>query len=191
MVAPGMFGYTRYEGARNQLNSAIKLWFENEDMVSTHMLAYHAHEMLHQIHRRSGGNLLFDSKAISESERKEFCLSLKAPANFFKHANDKNELDKDIKQAIDPTETLAFILMSIEVILQRDDPVTKREAAFLIWATINRPQWFSQTLKVLIVENKSIAKIGSYDREQFLDSFDLLIKTNPTFVEDIFGTLAT
>ena len=189
-MADTQFEFSRYEGARNQLNTAIHLWFEDGDLVSVHMLAYHAHEMIHQIFRRKDSDLLFDTSAIPESERAEFCRALKAPANFFKHANDKDDLDDEsLKTVIDPIDTLAFMIVSIGALQRMQHPLTPHEAALVFWVLINHPAWFAKELGEFVLQMPAIENVRGYSKDRFLESFLLTVKKNPAIIEKSIGGL--
>jgi hypothetical protein len=46
---------SKIEAACRQLNTAIKLWFADGDLVSIHTLACSAHQIVHDINRQKGG----------------------------------------------------------------------------------------------------------------------------------------
>jgi hypothetical protein len=60
---------TKLDAARRHLATAIRLWFQNEDVVSIHTLAFAAYEVIHVISKKRNQyrrDLLFDSDWIKD-----------------------------------------------------------------------------------------------------------------------------
>jgi hypothetical protein len=79
---------TKMDAAVRQLNCAIELYFHDEDPVPIHTLACAAHQIIHDINRKSGAaELLFDATCKAGSEGKELLNAMRKHANYFKHAD--------------------------------------------------------------------------------------------------------
>jgi hypothetical protein len=79
---------TKLNAAQRQLKTAIRLYFQDGDMVSIHTLAAAAQEVLRSLLRkRGGGSFMKDSAWIRPERRKEYITALNKPANFFKHGD--------------------------------------------------------------------------------------------------------
>ena len=95
--------------AIRQLQTAIRLWFQEEDEISIHALAYAAYEIVHVIskkHNKYRIFLVFDTDMVKEEFRAEWNKKLKINANFFKHA--KNDAEASIEFM--PSLTLLYIM---------------------------------------------------------------------------------
>ncbi len=79
---------TKFDAARRQLHTAIRLFFANEDMVSVHTLTRASHEILRTLLRASGrGSFFKDRGYITREQKKEWIKALNYPSNFLKHAD--------------------------------------------------------------------------------------------------------
>lgn len=88
---------TKLDAAREQLDTAIRLFFREEAHVSQHTLLAAAHGVLRDVAASRGIKKSFkDSPLIAESERASYLKAVHFPQNFFKHA------DKD------PNNRIAF-----------------------------------------------------------------------------------
>jgi hypothetical protein len=79
---------SKLDAGRRQLETAITLWFNDGDPVSTHTLACAAYEIIHVVSsaRNRTRDLLFDKLVVKDEYRSAWNQRLKEPANFFKHA---------------------------------------------------------------------------------------------------------
>lgn len=79
---------TKLEGAERQLRAAIRLFFEDWDLLPVQTLAAAAHEVLFQLSgRKEGGSLLKNSGLIKPEMQKEWIDRIKSVPNFLKHAS--------------------------------------------------------------------------------------------------------
>lgn len=135
---------TKLQAARRQLRSAITLWFNDGDPVSIMTLAYAAHELIHRAYRKKGlRGLLFDSQYVSEDQRKEFNLRLKAVPNFVKHDNRDDGSKAEDSASFDPDINIAFILFALIGLKKLSARyIGPEETAFLMWFRLHRPEWY-------------------------------------------------
>jgi hypothetical protein len=130
---------SKIDAARRQLDTAIELWFYDKDPVSVHALARAAYEIIHDINQKKGGgvDLLFDSVVIKDEYQKEWAAVLKAPGNFFKHA------DRDPEDIVEfPLEgSLLFFIFAIRGLHNLGERRSARAEVFLKWIEVNRPEW--------------------------------------------------
>lgn len=133
---------TKIEAARNQLQTAIDIWFSEGDQVSICTLAYASHEIIHRIYRLEGHtDLMFDSVNIKDEHRDDFAKFIKAAPNFFKHANNETDQDDEIEFSTGLSELL--ILASIVGLIRMSKILNNSESAFMYWQRIHHPSWFS------------------------------------------------
>jgi hypothetical protein len=133
---------TKLDAARNQLSTAIELWFSEADHVSIYTLAYASHEIIHRIYRSQGrSDLMFDSKIIKDEHRGDFAKYIKAAPNFFKHASNETNQDDEIEFSDKLSELL--IMASIVGLIRISESLNHSESAYMYWQRIHNPSWFS------------------------------------------------
>jgi hypothetical protein len=86
-------GISKIDAARQQLATAIQLYFEDRDPISTHTLAQAASEIIHALCKRKGSlrtlrDQILDG-IIDPNEKDAIIYLLNEPSNFFKHASSK------------------------------------------------------------------------------------------------------
>jgi hypothetical protein len=88
---------TKVDAARRQLETAIKLWFHDDDPVSIHTLVSAAQEILHPLAKAAGTfEGVLDTIYAADGYEKTWLASVRVYHNFFKHG------------AKDPTATTKF-----------------------------------------------------------------------------------
>jgi hypothetical protein len=129
---------TKLDAVRRQLNTAIRLWFEDADPVSIHTLASAAHDILHQLFKKRGlTGLLFDADIVVPEYRREWSEAITKHYNFFKHG--RKDADKTIEFRPGVNEFL--LLFQIRALRQMGETLTFFEQAFMQWYFINRPEF--------------------------------------------------
>ncbi len=88
---------TKFKAAESQLSSAIRLMFEDRDVISAHTLACAAMVILHEHMTKedaykASSMLHYDNINVKEECRDEYYKTVKKSCNFFKHA------DRDLKK---------------------------------------------------------------------------------------------
>jgi len=78
---------SKLDAARRQLDTAIRLYFEESDEVSVHTLAGAAHVLLTDLHTARNTKTLLH-RYIRPEKIWEFEKAVRKPQNFFKHAAD-------------------------------------------------------------------------------------------------------
>lgn len=131
----------KLHAAHCQLQLAIRLWFSEDDPISTHTLACAAHQIIHDINTKRGGrDLLLDTLIIKDEYRKEWIGFIKKDMNFFKHA------DKDPNGIIEfkPVATYLFLMMSVLGLKEMGETLPREESVFLYWMLFNKPKWLTE-----------------------------------------------
>src|SRR5215203_3825480 len=137
---PGFIKITKLDAARRQLRTAIALWRDDGDPVSTHALAFAAYEVIHAVSKKrnpSRPDLLFDWLRVKDDGRKQINLVIKQHANFFKHAD--RDGDAAIEFPLSLSET--FILFAILGVKHCGEPQSDEELAFLHWREMHGPNY--------------------------------------------------
>src|SRR5262245_37379835 len=129
---------SKLDAARRQLRTAITMWFTDGDPVSTHTLAYAAHEIVHAVSKARDPNrpdLFFDTAYVREDRRTEFNQIWRESANFFKHADrDPNGL-----VSFAPGMTEIFIYYAIYGLELCGESPLDEFTVFLLWMQISNP----------------------------------------------------
>ncbi|MBN1505843.1 MAG: hypothetical protein JW955_03300 [Sedimentisphaerales bacterium] len=132
---------TKLDAACRQLNTAISLWFADNDPVSIHTLTCSAHQIVHDInHQRGGRDLIYDSLIYKDEYRREVVRLLKRHYNFFKHADN----DPSAVIEFDPKVTDFFMLftsLGLEALGRAPDKV---RGAFNIYHGLMYPKFLSK-----------------------------------------------
>lgn len=166
----------KFDAARRQLHTAIRLFFENGDLVSVHTLSRASHEILRTLLiAQGGGSFLKDSEYIKPEHREELCKYLNQPSNFFKHA------DRD------PDDVLTFYhmlcpiwLMDCCVMYKNLTGKFSRECAgFVMWFTVQYPDLLAPESTSLV---KGLLDSGKVSKSIITKEFCLeIIKTPSSF----------
>lgn len=102
---------TKIESARRQLETAVRLYFNDADAVSIHTLVCASHEILKELNAESGKSpAIISDHWINEPYKKEYRLKLSEAKNFFKHA----DRDPDGTLEFNPEMNEIFLLDACE-----------------------------------------------------------------------------
>jgi hypothetical protein len=130
---------TKLEAGSRQLRTALTLWFDEGDPVSTYTLAFAAYEIFHAVSLHRDPNrqdLLFDSDWIKDEFRRDWNKHIRREVNFFKHA------DRDPEGSIEFNPELTEFLFLFASFARElcDYPVTEEEHLFAWWLQLHRPE---------------------------------------------------
>jgi hypothetical protein len=119
--------------AKTQIDTAIRLYFEDADPISIHTLASAAHEILKDINKWKGGKplvteLAFLNKPEDAELRKNAINQMRSFQNFFKHA----DKDADLTKQFRPRLNEYVLAECVEVYRHYDNP-TEMMAIFWLW----------------------------------------------------------
>ncbi|UTG91796.1 hypothetical protein [Geobacter sulfurreducens] len=127
---------TKLDVGRRQIDSAIRMFFSEEDVVALHSVAAAAHGVLRDLARHQGiTKSVKDSPLIADTARSEFLRAVNYPQNFFKHADS----DPNGKMAFRHNGTAFFVLDAIVLYVALDKPLTHEMVIFLMWAQLRFP----------------------------------------------------
>ena len=158
---------SKLDAARRQLDCAIELWFTDKDDVSIHTLAAAAHQIIHDINKKKGGQeLLFDSIVIKDEYRSEFVAFVKKNLSFFKHA------DKDAKGITEfvPMGSILFMFFSAVGLQQLDESLNDVEAIFVLWLAVHHPNWIREAYRKKIEQTapvQHLKEIRGLSKQEF------------------------
>lgn len=160
----------KLDAAREQLQTAIRLWFSDVDTISTHTLACAAHQIIHDINtKRKGRDLLLDTLVIKDEYRNNWIKLVKRDMNFFKHA------DKDPDGSIEfhPQLTFLFILMSVLGLEVLGEKLTPKESVFTYWNYFHKPQWLTENGRQLMAKftAQQLDELRTISKPMFYEAF--------------------
>jgi hypothetical protein len=138
---------TKIEAAQRQLDCAIELWFHEKDQVSTLTLAASAYQIIQDICAAKGTtrDLLYDSDLIKDEYRRDFINLIKAPYNFFKHA-DKDPNPDSVVEFV-PFGILAFMMFSMIGLGELGYRATANMKILNAWLLIYKPEWWTDKFR--------------------------------------------
>jgi len=161
---------SKLDAAKRQLEMAIRLFLNNEDVVSTHTLVAAAHEILRNLCGKQGkGSYLKDTmlKMIKPEKRDEFWHMMNDPENFFKHAD--RDPEDILKFYTGNTEMLLWDVCAMYQDLTKENlPLIK---VYYLWyfskhtdqiADIPETQEYKQILKDMNLNTENRAKFLEY-----------------------------
>jgi len=173
---------TKIAAARSQLETAITLWFNGGDPVSTHTLAWAAREIIRVLNSRLGScPMLLDNDIIDPKYRKRYINALARPANFFKHGsrngNDTIEFPHEITAGIILDACTMYRSLTQETVLLF--------TLFIVRMSQEFPQLFLQSFHDQFRELFPVEQFGSLTRDQFFQTFDNSITHKSDNVQQI------
>lgn len=162
---------TKLDAAQRQLRTGLRLWFYDGDPVSIHTLLAASHEIIHRLYRRKGlVNLLFDSDHFNDEYRGSFAKRMKEAPNFFKHANNDDELDKSF--SFNPGLNDILPLFLVQALNDMGEELGLEEVSYIYWMKLYEPNAFE--LKVDIFPVDVTKKLLGVDKKDFFDACELL-----------------
>lgn len=157
----------KLEAARNQLRTAIQLWFADGDPISIHTLTCAAYQIIHDIHANRGGqDLIFDSIFVKNNRRAEWIHAVKEHMNFFKHA----EKDPNNTIEFNPSLTEPFLMLSLLNLESIGEQLTHEESVFIVWCCFHNPDWLSEQGQDAFINRisiKQLAQLREISRKDF------------------------
>lgn len=170
----------KLEAAQRNLKEAIRLFFEQRDVVAIHTLGSAAQGVLRDIARTRGlehTSILHDHPAIYPAARKKWINALNAPRNFFKHADNDTTGQLDF----DEHENVLVLLDAVLILSQMEADPLHEAAVFIGWFTTANPEMSTAISGNMIGGYCARNKIAPTDMEsfrEFLNSKVLVERTS-------------
>jgi hypothetical protein len=165
----------KIDAAQRQLDTAIELWFREQDPISVHTLACSAYQIIHDItQHRNGHELLFDTVVVKDEYRREFKSFIKSSYNFFKHADKDPDPEGTIEFPHQITDL--FILYSVLGLKWLNIRYTITCKAFMLYYSIMNPFRLTEEGLKFIQENipsEKLADIRKLKRNEFFQGVQL------------------
>ncbi len=145
------------EAARRQLDSAIRMLFQNEDPIAIHTLCMAAFRILRDLAEKGGDSYIHKlvKAIILPGMENEFWGALQGPANFFKHA------DRDAAAILgDVDEELNDIAMLLTCHYYQNlcHQLTPEMMVLMTWVNLMHPNYWREDIQVLIEPDLSYAR---------------------------------
>jgi hypothetical protein len=165
---------TKIDAAHRQLQTAIRMWFYDQDAVSVHTLAFAAYEIAHFVSKSRKPNrpdLLLDSGYVKPDKRREFNQAFREAANFFKHA------DRDPEASIEFAPGISDIFLYFAVVGLHEAGVNLATEirAFVFWMQVTYPEiMLSQDVQEMVAESGLIGNLVAFQtlsKSVFFDAF--------------------
>lgn len=165
---------SKIDAAKRQLETAIKLFFREEDPISIHTLACAAHEIitvtakLQNIH-----TIIKNNPFIEKKDQKFFHDKVMEASIFFKHGNRDTKKNLDFNSDI----TTYFLIDAVEAYIKLSNEKPPYMVAFRIWFKLEHPNLFKESQGNLSQRLKQIGLKPSNKRKffefvKFLESED-------------------
>ena len=160
---------SKLDAAKRQLETALKLFFENGDPVSIHTLVSASHELLAVLCRKRGvtPSMLKDQvlKDIRPGKEKYWIKLNNKYANHFKHAT------KDADATIDfnPEINEILILDACQMYMRIVGSNTFLQRTFCVWVHAKDPNMFIHTLEELDFLEERRHELPINDKPAFLE----------------------
>jgi hypothetical protein len=168
---------SKLDGARRQIETAIRLYFDDGDPVPIHTLAAAAYSVLRDINEKRGGIMMLKDawRFLDTPEAKEFKRYINQPDNFLKHADQ----DPDGTLVFNARWTYAMLFEASHKYCGLTGEWRPLMALFLIWFVAQEPQIFEKLPefegKFPTVALRQLPK----DRRKFLSDFLSLATSRP------------
>ncbi len=164
---------TKLDAARRQLETAIRLYFHNGDIVSIHTLASAAHEIVDDLAKaKNVERTLFKGMVLDyilPEHQKKWFEALNEAQNYFKHA------DRDHQKVIqfEPRTTELTLFDSVDTYARISGEHTSLMKIFMGWFVIRHKEFFKKDAPVTFKDAMSgIADgYGEADRLRYFNDF--------------------
>lgn len=176
-IKPRPIKLSKIEAARRQIESAIWLWFVDEDIVSVHTLTAAAHRLLLELGRLWGENSLPLASAYlpAQTARKKTNWN-RAPASFFKSAKE----DETYHLCERWTELYLFDAVMAYSHLTHNRQLSLLMALFIVRFGVEREDLFADGVFGYLEK-----KVGQYFNAERLSRLSKL-----EFLQEFLGTAA-
>jgi hypothetical protein len=152
------------------LNTAIYLWFREQDVISEHLLAASALDVLNKVGKDNG----VQSHVFSEEMQKLVGKKLRLAMNFFKHGPDSHgkraKIDPGAALKFSPVATELFLIDGLQMYEKIYGSLSPLMDTFRAWFLINRGREFVPLVdsEKLLPEGTSIEDLVELSRLEFM-----------------------
>lgn len=153
---------SKLDAARQQLATAIEMFFCHADSVSVHTLACMANTILSDLGKKRKIQSMKNANWIRPEKYDEFITILNKPQNFFKHA------DRDPESILDfrPTITPFYILDGLRIYENLKHDLFLEGRVFIMWFIRKYPDLVNnEALQIFL--NEALLGISQNDLHLF------------------------
>jgi len=156
------------EAARRQLDSAIRMLFQNDDPIAIHTLCMAAFRILRDLAEKRGDSDIhkFTKAIIKPGMEKEFWAVLQGPANFFKHAD--RDADAILDEVDEEVNDIAMLL-TCHYYQSLGHQLTPEMMVLRLWVNVMHPNYLREDIQVFLKDQLSQARswlIGQSRQDQ-------------------------
>jgi hypothetical protein len=158
---------SKLEAAREQIRTAILVWFNEGSPVAVHTLVAAAHEIVHALYVKKGlVDLLLDSDLVKPQSRSYWRGKVREDANFFKHA----DRDPDALLEFDPFVNEAHLVFTLLGLRRMGEVLGVEEDIFMRWEALHRPELMSEDIYAG-VPPEAVGHLRLLSKQRFLEAF--------------------
>jgi len=156
---------TKLDSAKRQLESAILLYFNNCDPVSIHTLSAAAYNILRDLNKKRGGELMLKDywQFLDAEQAKDFHQQVNEAENFFKHA----DKDPDESYTFNSELTEAMLAEASRKYIELTEEYPPYLHLFLIWFVVRHQNMFREVPAIASVLESFKPNLIPDNRRQF------------------------
>ena len=159
----GKIKVDKLSAARRQLGAAIRMWFQDEDPVAIHTLALASTQVICDLLRHRGQpDFLRKNPRVRPERRAEYARTVKASANFFKHADEDPNDEQEFNPEVNDFQLLECLMGLQQLGVTLDDD----EMALWIRVGIEHPQILVDGAYAEI-DPETVREIRGWTRQQY------------------------
>ena len=132
----------KLEAAKRQLDTAIKLYFKDDDPVSIHTLTAAAHQILIDLAKPEGTKSILKDQIlilIKKEYQSKYLSAINEAENFFKHA----EKDPGALLKFNPEQTDFLLFDAVEMYMRLSKESTQDMSIYRAWFLLKHPDFIS------------------------------------------------
>lgn len=155
---------TKLDAAKRQLETAIKLWFQDGDPVSIHTLAAAAYQVLYDINKKRAGDPMgVDRPNVKPEARKQLRKAFANAENFFKHA----DADPEATLTFTPEATRFYLLDAADRYRELAGEQPSAFRVFIIYHALTHPEIFKPEFVDRLRQNRMIESLANMPKFDF------------------------
>ena len=165
---------TKLEAARRQINTAIRMYFLDMDIISTHAVLAGGLQIVSDLATKKGQRVGFEEflAPIVKERRKEFLLIIREPQNFLKHADREGHATAIYEYRTEALEI--YLYLAAQAYQTFTGKATPEIKSVIAWISFRNPE--------ILLEDEYKKNVDSYlarygevnasDKPMFLKNID-------------------
>lgn len=170
---PKKLTVSKMDAAMRQLDTAIRLWFEDADPVSIHTLVGAAYQIIHDTNKKRGGkDLLFDAEFIKDEHRKTVREFLRKDFMFFKHADhDTHEVTEFV-----PLGSILFMTIGIQTLRNLGIRTSDVQNVYASYMALTYPQYIADDYRAKLMASVPVEYLAEIRKMSKHDYFEMALQ---------------